>query len=202
MLIRLFLNNGVVLIKSGAAAKPKSKRAKAALPQAVLPPPTPREVKERATRKATTEKQRKQIGRRFENSGSESDDSENLPIISVKRTIQTSAEAQTSAQASEQQTTNPVQDTGSDQDTIPALGGELERNPRDPSALNPGDQTLPVPGGKKRTTRKARLVSYSSQEDSLDETVSRRSGRKRRAVTKMGGLMIDFISKNDKEGGK
>ena len=184
------------------ATQPKSKRAKAALPQAALPPSTPREVKERATRKATTEKQRKQTGRRFDNSGSESKDGEDLPIISVKRTIQTSAEAQTSAQASEQQTINPVQDTGSDQDTIPALGKYLERNPRDPSALNPGDQILPVPGGKKRSTRKARLVSYSSQIDIQDETASRRSGRKRTSVTKMGEVMIDFIDKNDKEGEK
>ena len=187
------------------ATKPKSKRAKAALPQAIQPPPTPCDRKERATRKAATEKQRKQTVRRFENSDSESEDSEDLPIISVKRTVQTSAEAQASeqqtgsAQAREQQTTNPAQDT-SDQDTISALGGELERNPRDYSALNPGDQT--VPGGKKRTTRKARLVSYSSQDDSQDETASRRSGRKRTAVSKMGGVMIDFINKNDKEGEK
>ena len=68
--------------------------------------------------------------------------------------------------------------------------------------MNPGDQTLPVPGGKKRTTRKARLVSYSSQEDIQEETSSRRSARKRTAVTKMGGVMIDFIGKNDKEGEK
>ena len=86
----LTLNNGVVLRKSGVVTKPKSKRAKAALPQAVLPPPTPREVKKRATRKIATEKQWKQTGRRFETSGSESEDIEDLPIISVKRTVQTS----------------------------------------------------------------------------------------------------------------
>ena len=184
-----------MLRKSGVATKLKSKKEKAAVPQAVLPPPTPREVKERATRKIAPEKQRKQTGRRFENSGSESEDSEDLPIISVKRTVQTSAEAQTGA-------AQIGADTGSDQDTVPALGGELERNPRDPSALNPGDQTLPIPRGKKRTTRKARLVSYSSHEDSKDETASRRSGRKRTAVTKMGGVMIDFINKDDREGEK
>ena len=36
----LTLNNGVVFRKSRVATKPKSQRAKAALPQAVLPPPT------------------------------------------------------------------------------------------------------------------------------------------------------------------
>ena len=200
----LTLNNRVVLRKLGVAMKPKSKNSKAALLQAVLPPPTPRKVKERATKKAATEKQRKQTGRRFENSGSESEDSEDLPIISVKRTVQTPAEAQAgSAQASEQPATNPVPDTGSDQDTIPALGGEMERNPGDPTLSHPGDQTLSVPTEKKkRTTRKARLLSYSTREDSQDETASKRSGRKRTDVTKMGGVMIYFISKNDKEWGK
>ena len=76
LLFQLTLNNGVVLRKSGVATKPKSKKAKTAVPQPVLPPPIPREVKERATRKIAPEKQRKQTGRRFENSGSESEDSE------------------------------------------------------------------------------------------------------------------------------
>ena len=64
---------------------------------------------------------------------------------------------------------------------------------------------MPAPGKKKGTSRKARLVSYSSQEDSHDEMgsiASRRSGRKRTAVTKMGGVMIDFINQNEKEGKK
>ena len=98
---------------------------------------------------------------------------------------------------------------GSDQDAIPALSGDLDRNSRDPSAPNPGDQSLPAslpaPGKKKGRTRKARLVSYSIQGDSQDETgstASRRSGRKRTAVTKMGGVMIDFINQNEKEGKK
>ena len=60
---------------------------------------------------------------------------------------------------------------------------------------------MPVTGGKKRG-RKQRLVSYSSQDSasSLDETSSRRSGRKRTAVTKMGAVMIDNIRKTDKAG--
>ena len=121
--------------------KPKSKKPRAALPHAILPPSTPRKVKERATKKAATEKQhRKQIGRRFENSGSESEESEDLPIISVKRTVKTAAEAQAgSAQTSEQATTNSVPDTKSDQDTIPALGDEMERQPWDPTSSQPGD---------------------------------------------------------------
>ena len=60
---------------------------------------------------------------------------------------------------------------------------------------------MPVTGGKKRG-RKQRLVSYSSQDsaNSLDETSSRRSGRKQTAVTKMGAVMIDNIRKTDKAG--
>ena len=194
-----------MLRKLGVATKPKSKKSKATS-HPVLPPPTPREVKERATKRIVSEKQRKQTERRFENSGSESEDSDDFPIISVKRAIQPSAET-SRAQTGPTATTPTNVDFGSDQDTIPALGGDLDRNPRDPSTSNPGDQTqLPAPGKKKGpTTRKARLVSYSSQGDSHDETASttsRKNGRKRTAVTKMGGVMIDFINQNEKEGKK
>ena len=40
-------------------------------------------------------------------------------------------------------------DIGSDQETIPALRGDLDRNPRDPNTSNPGDQQFPAPGKKK-----------------------------------------------------
>ena len=64
-------------------------------------------------------------------------------------------------------------------------------------------QEIPETKEKKRG-RKQRLVSYSSQDSasSLDETSSRRSGRKRTAVTKMGAVMIDNIQKTDKSGAK
>ena len=60
-------------------------------------------------------------------------------------------------------------------------GIEPQETEREPKHIS-------VTGGKKRG-RKQRLVSYSSQDSasSLDETSSRRSGRKRTAVTKMGG---------------
>ena len=73
-------------------------------------------------------------------------------------------------------------------------GTEQQETEREP-------EHIPVTGRKKRG-RKQRLVSYSSQDSasSLDETSSRRSGRKRTAVTKMGGVMIDNIRKTDKAG--
>ena len=217
----LTLDNGVVLRKSGVATKPISKKksrtaAKSVLPvpvieankratQTTLPPPTPRDVKERWT-KRTAEKNRKRTGRRFEENYSESEDSEDLPIISVKRTPQqvtTTPEAQVERSA----TAIPEAEAETDQDTIPALGGELDApNPGVQATENPGvqDPANPKTTGKKKgaSSRKARLVSYSSQGDSQDETsstTSRRSGRKRTAVTKMGGVMIDFINQN-KEG--
>ena len=66
-----------------------------------------------------------------------------------------------------------------------------------------GDSEIPQTGNKKRG-RKQRLLSYSSQDSasSLDETSSRRSGRKRTAVTKMGAVMIDNIQKAEKPGMK
>ena len=78
-------------------------------------------------------------------------------------------------------------------------------NPRDPATSNPGDQPTQAPGKKKGTSKEARLVSYSSQDDSQDDTgsiASRRSGRNRTGVTKMGGVMIDFINQSEKEGKK
>ena len=67
------------------------------------------------------------------------------------------------------------------------------------------EQIPEIPETKeKKRGRKQRLVSYSSQDSasSLDETSSRRSGRKRTAVTKMGAVMIDNIQKTDKPGAK
>ena len=54
--------------------------------------------------------------------------------------------------------------------------------------------TVPAAGGKKKRAAKQRLVSYSSQDSESDKT-SQKSGRKRTAVTKMGGVMIDHISR-------
>ena len=209
-----------MLRKSGVATKPKStkpKKSKATpksvLPvlstnsrkireqaaESVLPTPTPREVKERA-------KQRKRSGRRFENSGLESEDSEDLPIISVKRAKQPSMDAP-NAQLEQPEAAVTDVDKGSDQDTIPAGGGDVDKHPGDLITSNPGDQANTTTTTKKKgqTSKKARLVPYSSQGDSQDENASatsRRSGRKRTAVTKMGGVMIDFINQNDKEGNK
>ena len=215
----LTFDNGVLLRKSGVATKPKPKKlkvaAKSVLPvpssevnkqatQPVLPPPTPRAVKDRLT-KRLAEQQRGRIGRRLENSGSESEDSEDLPIISVKRTKQPLTT--TPDEPKERSATAITEvDVGSDQDTIPARGGELDHHhPRDQGTSNPGDQSKSTNSKKKgASSKKARLVSYSSQGDSQDETsstTSRRSGRKRTAVTKMGGVMIDFINQN-KEGNK
>ena len=84
----LTLNNGVVLRKLGMATKAKPKKIKAE-PKLIVPPLTPREDKKRSTRRIAPQKQqREKSGRSFENSGSESKDSDNLPIISVKRTKQ------------------------------------------------------------------------------------------------------------------
>ena len=193
-----------MLRKSGVATKPKPKKSKAA-PKSVLPvppsemkkraahpglpPPTPREVKERST-KRISDKQRKRIGRRFENSGSESEDRKDLPIISVKRAKQPLT---TTPDAPIERTATAVTDVdvGSDQDTITARGGELDNHPRDQGTSNPGDQSHTTTTSKKKgaTSKKARLVSYSSQGDSQDETsstTSRRSGRKRTRSLRWG----------------
>ena len=147
------LNKGVVLRKSGVATKAKPKKTKTG-PKSIVPPPTPREVKERATKRSGTQKQRGKSGRRFENSGSESEDSDNLPIISIKRTKQPSAEASTEiAQADPTARQQRDADSRSDQETIPARSGDLDRNPRDQATSNPGDQSTQAPGKKERNVK-------------------------------------------------
>ena len=76
---------------------------------------------------------------------------------------------------------------------------ETERDDAAPGAIS----DIPQAGNKKRV-RKQRLVSHSSQESasSQDETSSRRSGRKRTAVNKMGAVMIDNIQKVEKDAKK
>ena len=207
-----------MLRKSGVATTPKSKKSKttshSVLPvppptsrevkkrasHSVLPPPTPRDVKERAIQRNVSDRQRKKTGRQFENSGSESEDSDDLPIILAKRAKP--ATETPGAQIGQTATTATDVDIESDQDTIPALGGDLDKNPRDQTTSNPGDQThatsLPGPSRKKGpTTKKARLVSYSSKGDSQDETTSSTSRN-----SSMGGVMIEFINQNEKEGKK
>ena len=210
----LRVQNGVVLRKSGVAIKKKPKTF-----VSYQAPPTLKERKERAKGKtnAGKQQQRRQIGRQFENSGSDSGKSDYLPIISVKKptTVVTQAgpsqpqktstePAATGEQAQLESRSKPsdktnitVPDTGSDEDTIPALGGETD-------IPTPREQKMPAPTDKKkRAPRKARLVSYSSKEDSQEDTESRKSGRKRTTVTKMGGVMIDCITtKHDRAEGK
>ena len=53
---------------------------------------------------------------------------------------------------------------------------------------------MPAAGEKKTRAAKQRLVSYSSQ-NSESDTASRKSSRKRTAVIKIGGVMIDSITR-------
>ena len=182
----LTLNNGVVLRKSGVATKTNPKKF---LPYQALP--TPQEVKERARVKANAGKQQtvcKQrvgvggkrllthhIGKKIHNSGhsSRTVTNPNHSNRTHKQTGTTIIENKLS-----DKTNNTVPDTGSDEDKIPALGGETD-------IQTPRDQKMPAPADKKkREPRKARLVSYSSRDDSQDDMASRRSGRIRTAVTK------------------
>ena len=86
-----------------------------------------------------------------------------MPIISVKRAKQPSTETPR-LQIGQTATTVTDVDIGSDQDTIPALGGDLDKNPRDQTTSNPGDQThatsLPGPSKKKRDQQQRRPGWY------------------------------------------
>ena len=72
---------------------------------------------------------------------------------------------------------------------------EMEkRNDNEGDTLEASPKEMPSAGGKKKRAAKQRLVSYSSQY-SESNTESRKSSWKRTAVTKMGGVMIDHITR-------
>ena len=64
---------------------------------------------------------------------------------------------------------------------------------KEDDVLKADPQPVPTACEKKKRAKKQRLVSYSSQ-DSGSDTGSRKNSRKRTAVTKMDGVMIDHIS--------
>ena len=72
--------------------------------------------------------------------------------------------------------------------------GTEARNGEEEDIPEATPRTGPAAGGRKKRAAKQQLVSYSSQ-DSESDTASRKSSRKRTAVTKMGGVMIDHISR-------
>ena len=85
-------------------------------------------------------------------------------------------------------------ETGQTNDAI-----EVNDSPMVQSTSAPSDTI----DGTKGKGKKKHLVSYSSQDSksSIESTTSRRSGRKRTAVTKMGGggVMIDQILKGERK---
>ena len=115
-------------------------------------------------------------------------DQEQPEIITIRPSNYETATEYTMAREQEIEATNR-----SKEDTEGNIPQEVERKA----------EQIPATGVKKGG-RKQRLVSYSSQDlaSSLNETSSRRSGRKRIAVTKMGAVMIDTIQKADKSGAK
>ena len=155
---------------------------------------------------------------------SESDAEDHLPLITTKQAKPTSGgtnigeEGQgTSSGGQDQVQTETITIRPSNYETATdytiAREQEIEANRRkeNTGGITPqetereAEQIPEIPETKeKKRGRKQRLVSYSSQDSasSLAETSSRRSGRKRTAVTKMGAVMIDNIQKTDKSGAK
>ena len=151
---------------------------------------------------------------------SESDADDHLPLITTKQVKPTSGGANVGEEG--QGTSNGGQDqvqtetitirpsnyeTATEYTMAREQENEANRRKEDTGGITPQKtereaERIPATGGKKRGG-KQRLVSYSSQDSasSLDETSSRRSGRKRTAVTKMGAIMINKI-KTDKSGAK
>ena len=153
---------------------------------------------------------------------SESDEDDYLPLATTRQAIETTIEGNPAAdvEGERQGTSSGGQNQGptetitirpSDYEAAAectiAREAEIETNRRkDDNKENTQQETErevtqnPQTGGKKRGRKQRLVVSYSSQDSAslLDETSSRRSGRKRTAVTKMGAVMIDNIQKVEK----
>ena len=150
------------------------------------------------------------------NSGSETDESDSLPITSAKRALGIATRRQSSGESSPlPEMKTPATEQGSqkekrgDEETSKPWANHhsilgvtiiLFRHASKQSRLLHGSLRIRYPRIRKKA-RKTWLVSYSSKEDSQDEAVSQSSGRRRTAVTKMVGLMIEYIAnKGDAEG--
>ena len=155
---------------------------------------------------------------------SDSDAEDHLPLITSKQAKQTSGGTNvgeeghgTSSGGQDQIQPEIITTRPSNYETVTdytiAREQEIAMNQRkgDTGGITPqeteleAEQIPEIPETKeKKRGRKQRLVSYSSQDSasSLDKTSSRRSGRKRTAVTKMGAVKIDNIQKTDKSGAK
>ena len=221
------MSNGAVLRKSGVALK-KANVMNKVVPGQIAAPQAPWDLKRKlltSSSKPSSSKGTMGKKSRFQNleimQDSESDAEDHLPLITTKQAKPTSGGTNVSEEG--QGTSNGGQDQVQTEtitirpsnyetatDYTIAREQEIEANRRreDTGGIPPQEtereaEQIPATGEKKRG-RKQRLVSYSSQNSasSLDETSSRRSGRKRTAVTKMGAVMIDNIQKTDKSGAK
>ena len=226
------MSNGAVLRKSGVALKRTNTTKKRAPGQiAAQPTPWDLKRKLLAnqpscskgttgTYKSTVGKQRKrQIRDNVEDS--ESDEDDYLPLATkIQATEPKEGNPGTNIEWERQETPSGGQQTEtitirpSDYETateyIIAREAEIDTNRRKNDKTEENrmeterdESVIPQTGSKKREM-KPRLVSYSSQHSasSLDETSSRRSGRKCTAVTKMGAVMIGKIQKAEKPGTK
>ena len=102
-------------------------------------------------------------------------------------------------------TKTPIGTKSSDEEHSSAERAETVDIGKANSVPNVGGDEAASKISKKKAERakKQRLVSYSSQESQDSDGVgSRKTSRKRTAVTKLGGVMIDSIFKEAKQGGR
>ena len=213
----LTLANGSVLRKSGVAEKVIKTNAPNTASKLTLPPPAMSALKRRAELKralseqaAGTSRQSKADNRTRESSPAEEadSDSEYEPITISKysgnpttapgRNVEENAPKE--PKDVENVAGRPNLSEGSGVPTSKGVDTEVqtmstEQGGSAPNLSNEG-QGEKQPKKKGERGRRLRLVSYSSQEsEDQDGTGSRKSTRKRTAVSKFGGVMIDSILK-------
>ena len=211
----LTLANGSVLRKSGVAEKVIKTNAPNTASKLTLPPPAMSALKRRAELKraaneqaAGTSTQSKADNRTRESSPAEEadSDSEYEPITISKYAGNSTTAPGRNAEENEPKVPKDVEDgtgrpnlsEGSGAAKSKGVDTEVqtmstEQGGSAPNLSNEG-QGEKQPKKKGERGRRLRLVSYSSQE-SEDGTGSRKSTRKRTAVSKFGGVMIDSILK-------
>ena len=217
----LTLANGSVLRKSGVAVKGLKPNAQKSASQITLPSPAMSTLKSRAELKqpqneqaagtstqSTAEIRTREISPTRDSAEEADSDSEYEPITISRYAGQTTVasdrrvelSAPTVSKDAEGLAENPNLSEGSGVPTSKGVDTEVQtmNTEQGGSGLNVRNKGQPEKQAKKKGERgrRLRLVSYSSQEsEDQDGTGPRKSTRKRTAVSKFGGVMIDSIFK-------
>ena len=207
----LTLANGSVLRKSGVAVKGLKPNAQKSGSQITLPPPAMSALKRRAELKqpqneqaagtstqSAAEIRTREISPTRDSAEEADSDSEYEPKTISRYAGQTTVASDRGVELSAPKDSKDAEGLAENPNLSEGSGVQTMNTEQGGSGLNVRNKGQPEKQAKKtgERGRHLRLVSYSSQEsEDQDGTGSRKSTRKRTAVSKFGGVMIDSIFK-------